>query len=328
MTVRPPTISVAVPVYNGAATLSDCLDSITVAVHRLPVDMRGQVEVIVCDNHSSDESLEMIESRNFRCPTRIVQPPAHLANRTENWSYALAQCRGEWIQMLHADDALSEGAFTTWLEAVQSPFADGVGIVTARHAVFDDYPGDTQRLRPLFPIATVVSGRRLARWVLPLICPFVPFILLRREVFDRVGGLNPRYQLVQDWDLWRRMCTATNVLYWPALVGEWRKHATSAAYQRINMSEHLEMLAQLNSATEPAVPRPVRMLAARGTAARVANVLAADDTPEADVILKALTAHPKHERGWMRLTMLTGSAILNSLRLVGAVRARTARSRA
>jgi glycosyltransferase involved in cell wall biosynthesis len=323
MPTATPIVSIIVPVYNGAATLSDCLGSIETAVHALPHGDRDRVEVIICDNHSTDESLEMVESREFPCPARIVQPPAHLENRTENWAYGLAQCRGEWMEMLHADDALANGALMTWLEAVRSPLAGGVGIITARHATFNDCPGDGGSSRPRFPAASIVSGRALARWVLPLICPFVPFVMIRREVFERVGGLDSRFQLAQDWDLWRRMCAAADVLYWPVVVGEWRQHPTNAAYQRLNMREHLEMTAQLRHFRGLAVPRAVRVLAARGTAVRTLRTLANDQSTEAESIRKEIPVHPAFLHGWRELQMMFGSVILNLLRVVGAARSRS-----
>lgn len=324
MSAASPQLSVVVPVYDGAATLASCLGSVQQAVAALPPQRRDSVEVVVCDNHSTDASAQIAGEARYACSSRVIRPPVHLANRTENWHHGLSAADGDWLVMLHADDALVEGALDAWLDAIASPLAADVGFVTARHRTFVDSLEALSAPHPrAFPAPALLSGRLLTRWVLPLICPFVPFVLVRRAAYEEVGGLDSRLELTQDWDLWIRLCRRYDVLYVPHVVGAWRRHATSPGYQRVNMTEHLARVEGMG--VDRTLPLAVRWLARRSMHARVTKVLHTDDAAEAQRLReRAGTLVGRHGPGserWLQASGGVVSATLYGLRVGGAVRA-------
>lgn len=333
MSTALPGISLVIPVYNGAATLESCLHSVTQAVALLSAPQRERIEIVVCDNHSTDDSYSIAAGARYECRSRLIQPPAHLPNRTDNWQYALSAAEADWLLMLHADDGLVEGGLKTWLAAIDSPLAADVGFITARHHTFTDSLDDLSSPQPrVAPVPALMRGRSLVRWVLPLICPFMPFVLVRRAAHEEVGGLDRRLELTQDWDLWIRLCRRYDVLYVPQVVGAWRSHPTSPKYQRLNMSEQVRILSEMEDQRTPRLPLPVRWVARRGLQARVATTLRADDEQDAQQIRdRAATLGgrraPASER-WLAVSGVIVSAMLNSVRVSGAVRAALASRRA
>ncbi len=323
-----PTISIVVPVYNGAQTLDECLRSIADELLSLPPLARPEVEVVVCDNHSTDGSAAIVATYAAKDGFRAISPPRHFENRTENWRFAVDAATGMWVMILHADDALVPGGLAHLRSAVRTDAAARAAFVTARHQRFESSLADRGRPRPDFPTAALLPGRQTARWALPLLCPFVPFSLMRRAAYEAVGGLDTALQLTQDWDLWFRLCQQGDVLYWPATVGAWRQHGTSAAYQQLNMREHLSLLARFEGQRDVRIPAPVRWLAQRSMNARVRSVLRDDKSEEARAIVQSTSHGAERSRGvtqaWLRAGGLGVSFALFALRLIGAARLRRA----
>ena len=91
--------SVIIPVYNAAAYLTDCLESI---LSQLPPD----AEVICIDDGSTDSSLEILESFARREPCiKIVHQENAGQGAARNRGLASAQ--GEFVYFADADDALT-----------------------------------------------------------------------------------------------------------------------------------------------------------------------------------------------------------------------------
>lgn len=324
MTVTVPArITIVVPVYNGATTLASCLCSVEQTVCVLSPSQRERVEVVICDNHSTDDSVQIARAARFACAARVIQPPAHLPNRTDNWHYGLSAASGDWLIMLHADDGLLEGALPAWFRAIAHPLAAEVGFMTGRHRMFVDSLDELGAPHPrLAPVIALLPGRLLVRWALPLQCPFVHCsVLIRREAYDDVGGLDSSRELTQDWDLWIRLCRRYDVLHVPFQVAAFRSHPTSPGYQRVNMAEHVAVQQELGS--DPSLP--IRWLARRSMHARVTKVLSTDDTEEAQPIReRAAEFAGQRQRGsecWMQAAAVVFSATLYGLRASGAVRA-------
>ncbi len=235
-------LSVVVPVYNGEKYLKECLDSIANAVLVVTPERRSELEVIICDNHSTDASWDIAAAARFACLNQIVRPGQHEDNRTRNWRAGLAAATGTWVMLLHADDLLAPGGLDALLEATDSPAAIGAALVVGRHRTFE-VEGSPSELHPRWILPSIISGPRLASAVLPFHCPFVPFILMRSALYDEVGGLDDRWQLVQDWELWMRLVARGDVYFVPREIGWWRLHGSSPAYMRMNAREHVQLAA-------------------------------------------------------------------------------------
>ena len=239
-----PQISVVVPVFNAAKYLKGCLDSVARAVAAVPAADRRLVEVIVCDNWSTDGSREIADAARFACVSRVIQPHEHESNRTRNWRAGFDVATGTWTMMLHGDDLMAPTCLTGMLRGTKDPAARRAGLVIGRHRTFEDEnrPSD---LKPKWVVPSLIPGQRVAQEILPYHCPFVPFTLMRKELYDEVGGLDEQWQLVQDWELWMRMTSRADVLFVPSETGWWRIHDSGAGYKRLNARECVALAANL-----------------------------------------------------------------------------------
>src|SRR5690242_1846918 len=91
-------ISVAMCTFNGARFLPEQLESIT-AQTRLPD------ELVICDDRSADESLEIIRAFLDRPPFTVrLEINERNLGSTKNFEKAIGLCQGEIIALADQDD--------------------------------------------------------------------------------------------------------------------------------------------------------------------------------------------------------------------------------
>lgn len=178
-------VSIVIPNHNLGAFVGEAIDSALAQTHR-------ETEVIVVDDGSTDDSLTRIrDSPAFgHGAIRLVEQANQGVSRARNAGARLA--RGEHIAFLDADDLLAPTYVERCLEALR-PAPPSVAYAYTQMQLFGAE-------------SSVFESRPFSRWVL-LRGNFVnASALLRREVFDRVGGWDPSFSLgYEDYELWVRM---------------------------------------------------------------------------------------------------------------------------
>jgi glycosyltransferase involved in cell wall biosynthesis len=97
-----PAVSIAIPVYNGVRFIREAVLSALAQEH-------SPLEVVVCDNVSSDGTLEAIADLAADPRLRVVTADEHVP-MAANWNRAARYARHDLVLMLSADDALLDGA--------------------------------------------------------------------------------------------------------------------------------------------------------------------------------------------------------------------------
>jgi glycosyltransferase involved in cell wall biosynthesis len=128
-------LSVALCTYNGEAFLADQLDSI--AAQRLLPD-----EMIVCDDHSTDGTLRILEAfaGNSPFPVRIHTSAANVGSN-KNFEKAVLLCTGDIIALADQDDF--------WLPEKLSRIVDAFRANPRAGVVFSNASVVDRNLNPL-----------------------------------------------------------------------------------------------------------------------------------------------------------------------------------
>jgi len=210
-----PSVSILLPVRDGAATLGPALASIAAQTFR-------DYEVVVVDDGSRDATPDILRRHaagdaRLRATTTPGQGLPH-ALRT-----GLAACRAPLVARFDADDLMHR---------------DRLALQTAALGADPSLAGIGSRVRS-FPRRTLRDGmRRYEAWLNSLLTPeeiarerFVeaplvhPSATLRRDVLERAGGWRDS-PWPEDWDLWLRLLEGgCRLAKCPELLHFWRDGA-------------------------------------------------------------------------------------------------------
>jgi glycosyltransferase involved in cell wall biosynthesis len=121
-------VAIAIPNLNGGKYLFETLKS-------LQRQKEKPDEIIISDNHSSDDSLEIINLFS-NLNIRVVQPDRFL-KMSENWNYAADQTSSDWFFLLSNDDLLRNSAIKR-LKEIVSNLAPSIGVVSFKSEIIDE----------------------------------------------------------------------------------------------------------------------------------------------------------------------------------------------
>jgi glycosyltransferase involved in cell wall biosynthesis len=200
-------ISAVIPVYNGAPYVAAAIDS---ALAQRDVEM----EVVVVDDGSSDATPAVLATFGDRI--RIIRQENRGLPAARNAGIAAA--RGELVAFLDADDtwepdkSRKQLAFLAARPRCGMVFCDVYEIDASgrRGGVF---LGDAARN---LPTARCLERLLLGNFVL------VPGVVVRRAVFDQVGGFDETLGSVEDYDMWLRIAAAHEIGVIPEALASYR----------------------------------------------------------------------------------------------------------
>jgi len=172
-------LSIIIVNRNNQELLEPCLNSIKSSTHR------ASYEVIFVDNGSTDESLSLIRAKFPR--VRIIENKANLGfSRANNQGWQIAQ--GRYALLLNTDTIVKDSAFDRMLEFMdEHPRAGACG------PKLTDVDGRPQHQGGLF-------ARKFWLAKEPVTVDYVlgACLMVRREVIDRVGGLDENFFFSND----------------------------------------------------------------------------------------------------------------------------------
>jgi glycosyltransferase involved in cell wall biosynthesis len=177
-----PVISVVIPCYNAAATLTDTVDS--------ALAQNVDLEVIIVDDGSTDASSNIIHSFGSRVRAEFGPNRGVSAARTRG----MALARGRYIQYLDADDLLVSGTLERRLNALA---------ITGADVAYTDWQNIVQHRDGGYQFGEIIvlsdvpiehdSEAACANsfWAPPAA------LLYRRQLVDRIGW-HPQLPIIQD----------------------------------------------------------------------------------------------------------------------------------
>ncbi len=210
---RLPKLSIVMPVHRTPPHL------LARAVHSVAAQEYTRWELCIVDDGSNEPSL-----RAWLEAQAGAEPRIKLAVRAENRGIsaatndALALCTGDFVALLDHDDELTPdalGEFAALL--VRHPDTDAAYSdqdKTDEHGRCRE-PFHKPAWSPVFFLGVMYVGHLL---------------VVRRTLLEKVGGCDPRFDRVQDYDLMLRISEATDrIRHLPKILYHWRATAGSIA---------------------------------------------------------------------------------------------------
>ena len=208
-------ISIIVPAYNAAETLGECLAALL--DQSIP---RGEYEVIVVDDGSTDATQELVEQYGVHLLTQANQGPAAARN------LGVRHARGEILLFTDADCV----PVRNWIEAMVAPFVDPE-IVGAK---------GVYRTRQNELVARFVQLEYEDKCGRMRLEPYIDFIdtysaAYRKAVFQKNGGFDPAFPQASGEDIdfsWRLSRKGYKMVFAPDAVVYHRHVASVLDYVR------------------------------------------------------------------------------------------------
>lgn len=225
---RRPLWSVMIPAYNCAQYLRETLASVLV---QDPGADRMQIEVV--DDCSSDDPKAVI---NELGPGRVeYYRQSQNVGTVRNLNTCLERSRGFLVHILHGDDAVRDGFY----HVMEQPFDTypQLGAAFCRY-ISMDAEGNWETIGELEPdgrgildawVERIALGQRLQ----------TPCMVVRRSVYEQLGGFDPRLTHCEDWEMWTRIAASFPVAYEPDPLALYRVHSTSSSDRSRSIGENV-----------------------------------------------------------------------------------------
>ena len=251
MSDRPP-ITVAIPTLNGSRHLAETLRGV--------LDQDGPAfDLIVSDDRSTDDTLDL--ARLLAGDRARVVVNSERLGLAGNWNRCVALSRTALVAVVHQDDLLRPGHLAAHVGAFGSD--PSVGLVASASTVIDEkgteIPASVIGRGGLGPTdRTFAAGEslRLLAAGNPLRCSAVS---IRAEAHADVGGFDPTYRYVVDWEFWLRVARRWSLAWHatPTVAVRWHpssethRFKTGVADLEETERVHKSVLADLESNSVP-----------------------------------------------------------------------------
>ncbi len=194
-----PAVSVVLPVFNRLEYLRPAVESVFAQTFT-------DWELIVADDGSDGETRDYLGA--LCCPPRVsVIWLSHCGNPAAVRNAALAAARGEYVAFLDSDDL--------WLPLKLERQVAALRAHRKRHWCYSGYlridaagelqprPGYERRVRHQGAILEPLLQHAVDIWT--------PAVVVQRSLLVQLGGFDEQLLLFEDYDLWLRLATRSEI---------------------------------------------------------------------------------------------------------------------
>jgi len=122
-----PKFSIIIPTRNAGNYLQDCIESVISQGYT-------DYELIVSDNHSSDDTYDYVESLN-NPNIRLIKPEAPLC-MTDHYEWALKHALGDWVIIVGSDDGVMPYFFRLADKLIEKAEQKNIKVINSKRAYF------------------------------------------------------------------------------------------------------------------------------------------------------------------------------------------------
>ena len=205
--MKEPLVTIVTPSYNQVSFLEATMRSV------LEQDYPN-IEYIVIDGGSTDGSVDVIKKYADRLAYWISEKDR---GQTEALNKGFARATGDILAWLNSDDTYEPEAIRKAVVSMQEH--PEMGLVYGDANFIDDNDGVIGR----FPAAQT-DYRRLRRGYVHIPQQAAFF---RRDLWQKVGPLDPSFFFAMDYDLWVRIAKFAPLLYTKQVWANFRLHGDS-----------------------------------------------------------------------------------------------------
>lgn len=214
-----PVVSVIMNCYNGAAYIAEAIDSVLTQTY-------PHWELVFWDNQSTDASAAIVQAYTDPRIKYFYAPEFTPLGAARN--LAIAEATGSLIAFLDSDDI--------WMPEklqLQVPLFDDpkIGIVISDTIFFNGAGAEKQLYGGTPPPTGDVFSALLRHYFISL-----ETAIVRQTALETLDSLfDPRFNAIEEYDLFIRLCLEWNLGYVGQVLAKWRVHGDSWTFTRSNL---------------------------------------------------------------------------------------------
>jgi len=214
-TLKKPSISVVLPVFNDEKYLSDAISSILKQSY-------ANFELIIIDDGSTDNSLKIIKAFH----DSRIKVIKHKSNKGLVYSLneGISVSKGQFIARMDADDISNADRLATQLRVFED---NNVGVVCSNTISIDEAGKTTSS--PWWPVSDKVVNDDLL-WTNPVVHPSM---MIRKSLMEQYHDLAG----AEDYELWTRLAQTTKIIRLGQVLLYHRIHRNSIMGQNKGLSD-------------------------------------------------------------------------------------------
>lgn len=192
------------------------------------------MEIWVVDDCSTDNPQAIVEELGkgrigfYRQKQNVGQ--------LNNFSTCLNLAKGKIIHLLHGDDFVHDGFYENLWKGFISD--DSVGAAFTAHNIVDE----SGKLVISSDLLAAEAGV-IENFLSIITCKQViqtPSIVVKREVYEKLGAFNRDLHWVEDWEMWIRIACHYTFYYEPLVLASYRVHNNSSSEDNIKTGRFIK----------------------------------------------------------------------------------------
>lgn len=187
-------LSICIPTYNRAPFIGQLLESIL-----QQTDYRCELEVVISDNASSDDTLDVVERYRSQFPRLIYQCAEKNQGADRNFLKVVELASGDYCWLMGSDDVLEPGAIAT-IERTLRAYPTVGGAFTGRHCY--DYTMTSKVAQGATGLPDTTSVMRGAETIFSELGEHIGYIsgnIVDRALWNEVVTSHPLEEYFNAW---------------------------------------------------------------------------------------------------------------------------------
>lgn len=222
--------SVMIPTYKPDPQYLD--KALASVLQQDPGPERMQIAVV--DDQSPDD---VAERAAMRAGPRVeFHRRERNGGMAKNWNNAVDLARGEWVHLLHQDDLVLPGFYQKLSDGISE--RGDLGAAYVQHYLLDG--GEGRRLMSDNPASEAGVVENWMQYVFVYLSIQTPSVVVRRRVYEDLGGFREDFRYALDWDMWKRIAAKYPIWFDPEPLACYRRHDDGASMSFLASGGNME----------------------------------------------------------------------------------------
>ncbi len=202
-------LSVGIPAYNQGKFLKRTINS-------LLNQSVTPFEIVVSDNHSTDETSQVLQEFGDRI--KVIRPQEHL-NMIAHWNFVVSNLSSDCFSLLSSDDVALQNFVAVMLRGFNQPCSP----ILVRSG-FETIDEDDEVLKKNYILSVNKLTNPPKTFYEQLGGPKVSFasFAMKKSAWHEVGGFPEECHLSGDWGMWLKISPLGSFVYEHEIVSQYR----------------------------------------------------------------------------------------------------------